>query len=156
MIKFIHVWNEICANKMKGRFMKPRNPRTLILTKEISPLQSCESLLRMLGFVYIKLPVLILYLLHLHIVSYFKSMQSLQRLFYSTQSCLINSKFKKCIRFKLHIFCKRHASANQSILMSVYVSVKLFQSLRFIWSSVFLIYLIDFSIFDTWVDHLCQ
>lgn len=85
----------MCANKMKGRFMKPRNPRTLILTREISPLQSCESLLRMLGFVYIKLPVLILYLLHLHIVSYFKSMQSLQRLFYSTQSCLINSKFKK-------------------------------------------------------------
>lgn len=84
----------MCANKMKGRFMKPRNPRTLILTREII-LQSCESLLRMLGFVYIKLPVLILYLLHLHIVSYFKSMQSLQRLFYSTQSCLINSKFKK-------------------------------------------------------------
>lgn len=73
----------MCANKMKGRFMKPRNPRTLILTREIS-LQSCERLLRMLGFVYIKLPVLILYLLHLHIVSYFKSMQSLQRLFYST------------------------------------------------------------------------
>lgn len=152
MIKFIHVWNEMCANKMKGRFMKPRNPRTLILTREISPLQSCESLLR------------------IYKVACFDTV------FTSSSYCLIfqiNANSSASFLFYLELlnqfkilknvlgsnytyFAKRHALANQSILMSVYVSVKLFQSLRFIWSSVFLIYLIDFSIFDTWVDHLCQ